>query len=294
MKKSLVLASIMAPMLLIGVVACTQGNGGVESEPTTTIDEAVSNGATAQLGDLSKGVEGQVGFRHGMDCTDVSDCSINFTVESLDLLEMCEGTVFGEQPSGTHLVKATVLLETKPSDSDYRPGEFPIWSDWSALDKEGINQELPQSSWCSPSTREQAWRETMQVGDTERRVHIMDVPDGASKIRLTETLNGARWEFPAPDASATRASLDEVGPAQEPGPTPNFAHTPAPVAPAPRPTPEAAPVVVFTGAPGVEAPRVLDKQVSHCGDPQIHQTGTTFFTDGTSGWTEVCSNQMLQ
>ena len=25
----------------------------------------------------------------------------------------------------------------------------------------------------------------------------------------------------------------------------------------------------------------------------IHQTGTTFFTDGTSGWTENCAAQMM-
>lgn len=56
--------------------------------------------------------------------------------------------------------------------------------------------------------------------------------------------------------------------------------------------PASAPVIGYTGAPGVESPHELDKTISHCGDPSLHQTGTTFFTDGTSGWTQQCADQM--
>lgn len=52
------------------------------------------------------------------------------------------------------------------------------------------------------------------------------------------------------------------------------------------------PVIGFTGAPSVDSPHELDKQISSCGDPSIHEVGTTFFTDGTSGWTETCAAQM--
>lgn len=48
----------------------------------------------------------------------------------------------------------------------------------------------------------------------------------------------------------------------------------------------------FTGAPGQEAPHCLDKQIASCGDATM-QTGTTFFTDGTSGWTQYCQDQMV-
>ena len=64
------------------------------------------------------------------------------------------------------------------------------------------------------------------------------------------------------------------------------------VAPAPAPV-TSAPVMGFTGAPGIDSIRPLDKTISHCGDPMMYQTGTTFFTDGTTGWTETCSQQML-
>ncbi|MDY3127661.1 MAG: hypothetical protein SOW59_05980 [Corynebacterium sp.] len=51
--------------------------------------------------------------------------------------------------------------------------------------------------------------------------------------------------------------------------------------------------VGFMGAPGQSDPVPLDKAVQSCGDISIHETGTTFFSDGTSGWTEQCSNQMM-
>lgn len=299
MRKHLITLFLTVPLLLAGCVSGDEGedeNATRTSKATSTTTGEVSEEGSAELADLSEGVEGEIGFRHGMDCIEVSDCSINFTVESLDRMETCEGSAFDDKPEGTYLVKATVLLETKPSATEYLPGEFPIWTDWSALDEDGVNQDLPASSWCSLPVGEHHWRDALQTGDTERRIHIMDVPDGARKIRLTETLHGARWEFPAPDGSNTEtgegASPVALSPAQAPSPTPNATYAPAPAAPAPHPAP--APVVGFTGAPSVETPRVLDKQISHCGDPLMHQTGTTFFTDGTSGWTEACSSQMQQ
>lgn len=35
------------------------------------------------------------------------------------------------------------------------------------------------------------------------------------------------------------------------------------------------------------------KTIDHCGDPGMHETGTTFFTDGTTGWTPDCASQMM-
>ena len=55
-----------------------------------------------------------------------------------------------------------------------------------------------------------------------------------------------------------------------------------------------APVVGITQAPGVENPHPLDKTVASCGDPSNQQPGTTYFTDGTTGWTQQCASQMAQ
>lgn len=50
--------------------------------------------------------------------------------------------------------------------------------------------------------------------------------------------------------------------------------------------------VGYQGAPGQESPHCLGKEIASCGTAD-HQTGTTFFTDGTSGWTQTCQDQML-
>lgn len=46
-------------------------------------------------------------------------------------------------------------------------------------------------------------------------------------------------------------------------------------------------------APGQAEPSGMNKTVASCGDPSLHETGTTFFTDGTSGWTQQCANKMM-
>ncbi|MDK8550794.1 hypothetical protein QP907_00440 [Corynebacterium pseudodiphtheriticum] len=52
------------------------------------------------------------------------------------------------------------------------------------------------------------------------------------------------------------------------------------------------PVVGFTESPSEGTPHELDKTIRECGDPALHQLGTSFFTDGTSGWTQQCADEM--
>lgn len=117
-------------------------------------------------------------------------------------------------------------------------------------------------------------------------------------ITLTEPYepNDFVWTVPGPPASENPPSeqppaSNAVVPSTPAAPVPSAvpAPPPAPVAPG-APAPDQ--VIGFTGAPGVDSPRVLDKTIERCGDVALHQTGTTFFTDGTTGWTETCSQQM--
>ena len=39
--------------------------------------------------------------------------------------------------------------------------------------------------------------------------------------------------------------------------------------------------------------RDKDKVVSYCGTPGIEEIGTTWFTDGTTGWTQYCTDLMM-
>ena len=36
----------------------------------------------------------------------------------------------------------------------------------------------------------------------------------------------------------------------------------------------------------------MERTITSCGDPSIHERGTTFFSDVTSGWTQQCSDEM--
>lgn len=270
-----------------------------ETTATSTVEETSE---TNSLTDISNGVAGEVGKMHGLYCDDVNDCRVQFIVEELAQLDRCDDYLMEEQPEGTNLMKATVRLITKPAeDESYDPGEFPVWTDWSALTEDGINQPLPSSISCYNDTT-QRWDDLIQAGDTEMRIHYMDVPQGTKAIRLTETLSNARWEFDlatqlnkSSEPSGAPAQQEPPAPAQSPVEQTPVQEAPTPVEQPAAPVQQApaeAPVRGFTGAPG--SPIVdIDKTISHCGDPMLYETGTTFFTDGTTAWTETCSAQML-
>src|SRR5699024_12332566 len=109
----------------------------------------------------------------------------------------------------------------------------------------------------------------------------------------TTELDEATAEADAPGKAEKGNAQVHQPPAAEPAPK----QTPLPQPPEQETRiehfPASPPVPGFTGAPSVSEIEELDKTISHCGDPSIHETGTTFFTDGSTGWTENCSAQML-
>ena len=157
--------------------------------------------AEATLSNLAEGVEGKVGFRHGQDCTSVNDCSVYFTVESLETLDTCDAYTIStaSQPANTDLVKAVVLVETAAESSfGQAPGEFPVWADWSIKDQDGITAPLQSSDWCMSQDGDR-WGQGIHSGDTVRLVARFDVPQDAVALQLTDSLTDARWSFDLPN-----------------------------------------------------------------------------------------------
>ncbi|HJC29344.1 MAG TPA: hypothetical protein H9759_08100 [Candidatus Dietzia intestinipullorum] len=130
----------------------------------------------------------------------------------------------------------------------------------------------------------------MTAGEKRRAAVTIEAPAGAQEmIYSTSLIEGAepvRWdvadevavmEVVSPESSATEAaqSTPETVPA---APTASTGEG----------------VIGFTEAPGHGSPTQMNKTISYCGDPGLHETGTTFFTDGTSGWTQTCASQMMQ
>lgn len=195
-------------------LGCTMAACSDESSPEAApaSDGPTATGATATVATSESPVEttpslvnpgeevgmSEIGKQLGFDCSAYGDCSVFLTVEDIQVLDSCPGDSLGAAPEGTQLVRIPVLLETKPSDYDFDPSGFAIWSEWSALTEEGLNQPLPRSSWCHNPREESDWSNRIRVGDTVRHVHLTDVPLGATEIRLTEDLSGGRFVFPAP------------------------------------------------------------------------------------------------
>lgn len=76
-------------------------------------------------------------------------------------------------------------------------------------------------------------------------------------------------------------------PTSQPEPTSTEAEETVPPQDSPRDAEPAAQEI----APAQTSP-IAGKTVSSCGDPNLHQFGTTFYSDGTSGWSETCNSQM--
>lgn len=91
------------------------------------------------------------------------------------------------------------------------------------------------------------------------------------------------------EASTSSSSSSSSSSPTSPAPSPEAT---ASTAAAPSPASAQCDAYGYTGAPGTENARCLDKQIASCGDSSIHQMGTTFFTDGSSGWTQTCQNAM--
>ncbi|MEJ4100877.1 hypothetical protein V5S96_10995 [Corynebacterium mastitidis] len=97
-----------------------------------------------------------------------------------------------------------------------------------------------------------------------------------------ETSPSETVEMPAVAPEAPPAQPEAVAPAQQPE-----IYEP--------PAADYSPPGVYgtQGAPQAEPPTMLNKTIDHCAtDPNLYQRGTTFFTDGTTGWTQECASQM--
>lgn len=91
--------------------------------------------------------------------------------------------------------------------------------------------------------------------------------------------------------SSTSETSSSLAPSSDVEPTIERAEEQTPSAEAAEETTAQGPVG-FMGAPGQSTPMPMEKVVESCGDVSLHEVGTTFFTDGTSGWTQQCADQM--
>lgn len=215
------------------------------------------------------------------------------TISDIEIIT--EGCEFSTSPT-RDAVKFQLLATVENGTSDEILQV--LWpTDITFIDPDGMSVKPMDIVSGEPSCANDHPREfiNMTPGEKRRAAVTVEAPVGAEEmIYSTSLIEGAspvRWDI-ADEVSGLAASPSE------PEVTATQAATAAPATPAVSAAPSvpaapsAPPVIGFTEAPGHGSPTPMNKTISSCGDPMLHQPGTTFFTDGSSGWTQECANQM--
>lgn len=300
------LVGIMSALMLT-TTACANTDSASTSDTSTpeTSETPASSSPT------SRGITKDLGEDAGYFCNGPDGaCGVTFSIQNMQASDSC--TELGMEPSpsgegqGAKMLRVDSKIAATPEIPVDDVGYFTGLSSWNFQTEDGLTVPAQEAYDCmgDATTARNDFNQPIVPGSTVLRHELYVLPENVTSLRLVtpEAEGYWEWELPQPaeanhdpEPSAAPAPSPAVAPAPAPAaaPAPSPAPAPAPVAPpTPAPAPTPAPVVGFTGAPGHDPIRVLDKTIASCGDPMMHETGTTFFTDGTSGWTMDCANQM--
>lgn len=178
---------------------------------------------------------------------------------------------FGKIPEGKQALQLWAEVDVQAlQDRDWM-----MLRDPEIVDPEGFVQHPEMDVDCRTSDEGHViWSDTVNEGDKKRMYGSWVVPENIDKVRIHGLVFEveALGEAPLPESTApvptTPVSTTATAPVQV----------------------ESAPVIGMTEAPGAAQPSVMNKVIQSCGDdPMMYQPGTTFFTDGTTGWTEQCA-----
>lgn len=301
--KKLTIAAFTVCTLTLSACGGEVGTDTVSSETATT---------TLSSPSIDRQITKQIGEIAGYNCGDsVNECMINFSVETMQISDSCEDLGMETYPDKSEELQRMLRVDTKiyssPDATTDELNYFLGLSSWNFLTSDGITAPTTEANGClgDAMTARNDFNQPVVPGTTVLRHELYELPDNAERLRLITPDAETYWEWdlaeadvPSSDRSpspveAPGSAAPEGDPAPAPEPLPAPARTEALVpTPAPAPAPATDPVIGFTGAPSVDSPRVLDKTIASCGERNLHETGTTFFTDGTSGWTQQCADQM--
>ena len=284
---------LAASVLLAGCSPSSENEGAPSSEQPTQTTEAEKKFA-------------QVGDAIPVDCQG-NNCAGGLVVDEIQLGGDCKTRLVEEAiPDGFQLVQITGVLTAVEEIKDETGAEIGVSQENPVVwDSQQFKSTTEWGGGCDiPQGYEQWGVVPAKVGEKVRSYGTFLIADDAqvlgianSKFDLKAITSAAEESTSsvAPSAAASPTEEAEQAPAVEQN-TPVYESPAEAEAPVQAPAPahqEAEPVIGYTEAPGQVEPQVMEKQIASCGDPSIHQTGTTFFTDGTTGWTENCAAQMM-
>lgn len=258
-------------LLLLGLTGCSPAAPDADPSSSTAATSTTATQRTTLPVSLGETVE--------LTRDDRGERLVRLTINDISVATQCHhgvSTTAAPTDIGGFYLQVTGEMEVVESSQEFLLSD----SSFIGTDADGYAVQLTTAASCNAPGEAmegfQAFDAPIQVGQKARGVLELWAPTMPATLTLAETEEPTLFVWDIPD---TITSVD-------------VAPTPTPQAPAPAPTPTPPPVIGMTGAPGVDTPQVLNKTIASCGDPGIHETGTTFFTDGTTGWTEQCAQQM--
>ena len=272
MKKYLFPLVLAVPLVL---TACGQTDATdtatettTEAEPTTS--EAPTGPVDVELGETINLTQDANGER-----------DIDLTIDDITISDQCHTGLNGhteETEDGGYYVRMSGEMDVKQSHTNFSFSETWI----TALDDEGYTVEVTPAYPCNyPNDGMDGYQwfdNPIDEGQKARGVLEFWVADMPEKLSYAEPYEPITYVWAVPE----NPELD------------SHAQQPEAETPAAEQTPAADPVIGMTEAPGAAQPTEMNKTIQSCGEVGMHETGTTFFTDGSTGWTEQCSSTMMQ
>lgn len=280
MKRSIM--AVFAASALFVAGCANSSEQATETAPETTSATQVE-AAYAEVGDTIP-----------VDCV-TGKCVGELQVEEIVLGGECKEVLVGEEvPDGMQLLQVSGILTATEKVDDGQGGEVGAFVEVpEAWDGEKFKTIAEWGGGCDiPQGYEQWGVVPAKTGEKVRVYGTFLVTDAAKELGIANSkfdvsnLPPATTASSAASVSAERNAPNNSGSSASATSAQNVA-TDAPAGG------NEDPVIGYTEAPGEVVPQVMEKQIASCGDPSIHETGTTFFTDGTSGWTANCASQMM-
>lgn len=261
------------------------GESGTESAVESTTQTSTTTESETNLA--------KVGDTIPVNCTG-SSCTGEVKVEEIAFGGECEIQLVAEEiPEGMQLVQLKGILTAVEKVTDSGGAEIGVVPETPvAWDSEKFKTSAEWGGGCDIPQGYEQWGGFPANHDEKVRVygsylipedtHLLGIANSKFDLADIEPATAPASSSVPPSSVVQQPATQQQAPAQQP----------TSVAPAPVQQEEET-VIGYTEAPGQEEPHQLEKQIASCGDPSIHETGTTFFTDGTSGWTANCAAQMM-
>ncbi|MBU4616637.1 hypothetical protein [Prescottella equi] len=266
----------------LALTACSSPAG--DTETLQTASSSTSTAPTAAAPPVLKKGIGEAAWWGCDSSGETKGCDIQFRVNAITRGEQCPRNA-GQYGVQDNEEVVRVDLEVDTADAFKRPeiSPFLLFPDnWSITGSDGFRVSGPDVAIECDVDANLLYRE-LEPGVKQRASVPFVAPKGSTTVTLTKQGYGFEWEIP--ETTSTADAVPTPVPLTSAGAPSSASQVVETALPAPSPDP-----VGFTGAPNGSPAPLIGKTIDYCMTDPSYQTGTTMFTDGTTGWTQHCAN----